>query len=92
MAITETQNGAQLPDDMDLAGRVARGTRGIGAAICRSLAGRGAGVAAGFGHDGNSYEILRVLSQPAERAPIPWWQRATVLESRPERSCHAPQA
>jgi NAD(P)-dependent dehydrogenase (short-subunit alcohol dehydrogenase family) len=54
MAITETQAVARLPEDKELAGRVAMvtgGTRGIGAAISRGLAAHGASVAAGFTHD-----------------------------------------
>src|SRR5258705_13523779 len=45
MAITETQNAAQLPDDLGLAGRVALvtgGTGGDGAGVCRRPAGAGA--------------------------------------------------
>jgi 3-oxoacyl-[acyl-carrier protein] reductase len=54
MAIIETQDLGKPVLREDLTGRVAMvtgGTRGIGAAICRSLAEHGATVAAGFGRD-----------------------------------------
>jgi acetoacetyl-CoA reductase/3-oxoacyl-[acyl-carrier protein] reductase len=54
MAIIETQEYGAPDSNGSLAGRVAfvtGGTRGIGAAISRRLAARGAAVAAGFGSD-----------------------------------------
>jgi acetoacetyl-CoA reductase/3-oxoacyl-[acyl-carrier protein] reductase len=62
MAITETGSTYQHEVSNELAGRVAvvtGGTRGIGAAICRSLAGAGASVAAGFGRDAARAEEFR---------------------------------
>jgi NAD(P)-dependent dehydrogenase (short-subunit alcohol dehydrogenase family) len=62
MAISETQDLARPLRDEDLTGRVAMvtgGTRGIGAAICRSLAEHGATVAAGFSRDQERAEDFR---------------------------------
>jgi acetoacetyl-CoA reductase/3-oxoacyl-[acyl-carrier protein] reductase len=62
MAIIETQDLRKPLRDEDLTGRVAMvtgGTRGIGAAICRSLAEHGATVAAGFSQDHQRAEEFR---------------------------------
>ena len=64
MSISETTVGAR-PRAWKLAGRVALvtgGTRGIGAAICRSLANQGATIAAGYGsNEGHARAFLDEL-------------------------------
>jgi NAD(P)-dependent dehydrogenase (short-subunit alcohol dehydrogenase family) len=70
MAIFEYER-ALTPDEPDLRGRVALvtgGTRGIGAAISRSLAGHGATVAAGYGSNHDRAEQLQVQ---LDRAGLP---------------------
>jgi acetoacetyl-CoA reductase/3-oxoacyl-[acyl-carrier protein] reductase len=55
----ETQKVARVGDELE--GRVALvtgGTRGIGAAICRSLASQGASIAAGYSRDSEAAERL----------------------------------
>jgi acetoacetyl-CoA reductase/3-oxoacyl-[acyl-carrier protein] reductase len=62
MAMSVVPDITQPPDGDDLTGRVAMvtgGSRGIGAAICRTLAEHGASVAAGFSHDRDRAETFR---------------------------------
>jgi acetoacetyl-CoA reductase/3-oxoacyl-[acyl-carrier protein] reductase len=71
MAIIETEGVGQQQASKELAGRVAMvtgGTRGIGAAICRSLADAGATVAAGFGRDAGRAEEFR--TELADRGAV----------------------
>jgi acetoacetyl-CoA reductase/3-oxoacyl-[acyl-carrier protein] reductase len=62
MAITETDPAVRVPPGNELTHRVAMvtgGTRGIGAAITRSLTAHGASVAAGFSRDRGRAEAFR---------------------------------
>jgi NAD(P)-dependent dehydrogenase (short-subunit alcohol dehydrogenase family) len=74
MAIAETSTSALPVGGEKLKGRVALvtgGTRGIGEAICRSLANQGAAIAAGYSHDRDRANSFRTeLEQLGVRATI----------------------
>jgi acetoacetyl-CoA reductase/3-oxoacyl-[acyl-carrier protein] reductase len=69
MTMSVSPGIAHPPEGDDLVGRVAMvtgGTRGIGAAICRTLVAHGASVAAGFSHDRGRAEAFRAALDGAD--------------------------
>src|ERR1700733_3304615 len=75
MATTEVEGEPKAAQGEKLKGRVALvtgGTRGIGAAICRSLAHQGATIAAGYGRDQEKAEFFQhELKQMGVDSSIP---------------------
>lgn len=86
MAITLTEGVGQAPRGNELAGRVAMvtgGTRGIGAAICRSLADAGATVAAGFSRDtGRAEEFRAELADSGVEVSLHHGDVSSAVDSR----------